>query len=300
MNAGFQTISNVEGNDSFNYSKPDIFLERAQLITSFNLNAKDFESLAHKDDIRFLFTHNFFNDIDVTKVFTNNVTVDALNNSIEQLRKESKHFLYRLYSYRFPGIGPGEIMLFYIIEQSIVSGGTTKGFDIAVGDIKYEVKAVRTAIKQLSNDIKYTFVLDFRLGGTVPISDIITDLKKLAISAGFKIKENEISADIIAQLRGIKKSKFSKNDGNVSTAIVNEFNSIEVRYKDASVDYFDNKKIIFMNNPTVVAKDLNEEKWHLTKFNKISTVLSIKEVQHHEVFIDRVTGNTIKPMIQIC
>ena len=72
------------------------FLKRAQKVTSFNLQTKDFESLQYKAEIQHLFHMHFFPDFDLDNTIKgdikiNDAAIKFLDAKIEALKAEQDH-----------------------------------------------------------------------------------------------------------------------------------------------------------------------------------------------------------------
>ena len=116
------------------------FLKRAQKITSFNLSTKDFESLEHKKEIQYLIGLHFFPKFSLANTLKK-MNVDRFNNLIEKLRSESPSKLSQLHNYNLKGVGPGEVTMFFLIDNCHLGGGGSAGVDAIIGGKKYEIKA---------------------------------------------------------------------------------------------------------------------------------------------------------------
>jgi hypothetical protein len=236
------------------------FIRRAQKITSFNLTAKDFESLKYKKEIQYLFSLHFFPKFDLTKTLTR-VDADSLNNLVSNLKRESSENYKALHKFQPRGVGPGEVMLYFLIDNAQLGGGGSAGVDLLVGSKKYEVKAVSvTGAGKYANN--------FKVGGTFSLSDIINDTIELKKKAGLGTS-SEVNA---GQLETLQK-KFPS-----------EMKDIYARYQDRTYqNYFKNHEIIFIRNDT----------------SKIGEILAVKKVKKEEIEFERITSGTIKPRVKL-
>jgi hypothetical protein len=241
------------------------FLRKAERVTSFNISTKDFESLKHKKEIQHLINKHFFPKFDISKTI-NGVNKNTLNKLIDELKAEDSTMFSKLHSYALKGVGPGEAALFFLINDAQLGGGSSAGVDLVVGSNKYEIKAVQT-----TQDIGGLIAYDFKLGGTVRLTDIMQDLAKLADFYKVSGSKTEINKSSIQKLK----------NGDVSSI---DFSAIEDRYRKRAYEYFKNHEVIFINN---------------SKTKKQGRIEAIKKIKPQDIMIERVTSGTIKPMVYI-
>lgn len=238
------------------------FINKAQKVTSFNLDAKDFQTLKYKEEIQYLFNTHFFPKFDIKKYTINGVNINKLNNAISVLRSQDASMLANLHGYNLKGIGPGEATLFFLINNAHLGGGSSAGVDLIAGSEKFEVKAVKISADK--------FISDFKVGGTVPLSDIITSLNKLREDLKLGGTKTEMSGGIMSSM----KEKAPR-----------EFEKIQKQYAKVTYDnYFKNHEIIFINNAAGP---------------RLGNIETIKQVTMGDIFIERVTSGTIKPKIKV-
>jgi hypothetical protein len=238
------------------------FINRAQKITSFNLNAKDLQSLKYKEEIQYLFNTHFFPKFNIKKETIQGVNINKLNNAINILKSQDSSMFAELHKYNIKGIGPGEATLFFLIKNAYLGGGSSAGVDLIAGSEKYEVKAVN-----ITSD---GFITNFKVGGTVPLSNIITFLNILREKFNLGGSKTEISGSILAS----RKEKAPKDFAKIQTAYA------DVTYNN----YFKNHEIIFINNATGP---------------KLGNIEAIKQVNKADIFIERVTNGTVKPKLKL-
>jgi len=238
------------------------FLKRATKVTSFNLYASDFMSVKHKKEIQHLFSTYLFPRFNLNNT-QNGVEINKLNKNINDLKSfEQLENFKRIHNYNIKGIGPGEVTLYFLIDNAILGGGSSAGIDIIVGSNKYEVKAIQV------NQQKQAY--DFKLGGTIPLSEVIFNLFKLKKELKISGSTNEISGNNIINMR---------------KAAPKEMSEIEKEYKKITYEYyFKNHDIIFLNN---------------SKTQKIGNIEAIKRVKENDISIERYTSNVLKPRIQL-
>lgn len=240
------------------------FIQRAEKLTSFNISPCDVSSNQYKGEIRHLVNTHWFSDSS-ENVYQEKLDKLELNESIDYLKDEHNEGFKMLYSYNMKGIGPGEMMLYYLVDGAVLGGGNSAGVDLIIGDPsitinddEYEVKAVKTVTNKVMDG---KFVHDFKLGGTVNISDIMTRLRKLG-----NVSKNELPTSKINLLRGNP-----------------IFQEIERDYRDVAYEYFKKNKIIFIDNSP----------------SRMGKIIDIGIIEKERIFIERMTSGTIKPLIKI-
>lgn len=237
------------------------FIKRAERVTSFDLAASDFTSLKHKKEIQYLFTKNLFPHFN-TNSAANIVNMQKLNSQIRELKKLDNGVNFsKLHYYNLKGVGPGEVTIFYLVNNAYL-GGVSSKVDITSGSHKYEVKAAKISADGIATD--------FQLGGTVPLYDVLSRLGQLQTSLKLGGSKTEMSAKVMANMRSKDQSSYDE--------IENLFRDVVYNY------YFKNKDFIFVNN---------------TKGPKLGTIEAIKQVSKDEIWIDRVTRGTIKPKVKL-
>lgn len=153
-----------------NESDIEQFIRRVTRVTSLNLAARDVETLEYKDTIRELVKQHISYGIDWKQATTNMVDKDVINAKINYIRGVSN--LDDLFRNKIKG--PGEFLLFLIIDNAILLPDRQGEVDMQVGDKKYQVKSYRTSDE---------YVKDIRLSG-FEVSSIANDLMKLKEMVG--------------------------------------------------------------------------------------------------------------------
>ena len=237
------------------------FINRAQKVTSFNLSPSDFTSLKYKKEIQHLFNAHFFPQFDITKTIKG-IDKAKLNKLIDILKSEDSLLFSKLHNYNLKGVGPGETTIFFLVDDAYLGGGSSAGVDIYAGGDKYEIKAVKLT--------KRNEAVDFRLGGTVPLTDIMVLLNNLRKKLSLGGSPTEMSETIMTEMR--------IEDPQSYESIQDKF--VTIAYNS----YFKNHDIIFINNKP--GADLGK-------------IEAIKRVAKKDIFIERVTGGTIKPKVKL-
>lgn len=237
------------------------FLSRAEKVAGFNLLESDFKNIAHKKAIQYLFKKYFFPTFDLSKTL-NSVDASSINSLANDLKKENAQGFLNLFKYKVGGVGPGEVMLYFLVNDLVIGGMSSAGADVISGGTTYEVKAVQV------NREGYAY--DFKMGGTFPdkVLPIIQELAELAEKNGIK-KSKEINKTDVDEL----KKKDSEG-----------WNKLEEKFRSTAYEnYFKNHPMIFINN---------------SKSN-FGVIESIVTVQPQNIFLERFTSGTLKPMVKI-
>lgn len=236
------------------------FIKRAEQVTSFNINAADFQTLDHKKELQHLFNKHFFPNFDLSKTIKS-VDQSQLNKLIVLLKSEDSAMFAKLHAYNLKGVGPGEATLFFLIDTARLGGGSSAGVDLLVGGTNYEVKAVKVSADRVASD--------FKLGGTVPLADIMTDLNKLRESLKLGGSRTEISGSITETMR---------------TKDPKRFDDIEKKYAALAYEYFKAHEVIFINNGSG---------------SNLGRIEAVKKISKKDIMIERVTSGTVKPKVQL-
>ena len=247
------------------------FLKRAQKITSFNLQAKDFESLTYKSEIQHLFHMHFFPKFNLDKTIKGDIKMSVANKLIKELQSENKNNFNKLHFYNLKGVGPGEATLYFLCDQAILGGGGSAGVDVIISGKKYEVKAA-------SYSKNTNTLTGFKLGGTVPLGDMVTKAVEMKNQMGLTTKgkgQNEVNT---TQIDAIRK-KFPA-----------EWKKIEIQYGRVAEKYFGNTPVIFINN--------NNTNGNLSATGG-GEIVTIKKVGFNDIQIHTITQGTIKPRVKI-
>jgi len=240
------------------------FIKRATKVTSFNLQARDFESLNYKREIQYLFKTYFFPNFDLSTTLRG-FDANKFNGLVDDLKSENARALAALHKYPLKGVGPGEVLMYFLIDDAHLGGGSSAGVDLIVGTEQYEIKSVE---RHSSG-----YVYGFKLGGTVNISDVTQDIVALAKKYKDDLK--------LTRPTEIGKGALKK----LSELAPREYNEIVGRYREAAYDgYFKLHPIIFMYNSTK---------------RNIGKIIAVQDVQLNDIDIDAVTSGTIKPKVTL-
>lgn len=240
------------------------FIANATKITSFNLRAADLERLTHKKEIQFLYSTYLFKGFDLNLLATG-LNVNKANAAIAKLKSINKSGFDALYDFQPKGVGPGESLLYFLIDDARLGGGGSAGVDVIIASRKYEVKAAN-----LSGDKKS--VTGFRLGGTVDVSTEVTAAVNLKENLGFSTQGKGKAEVNRTQIRAIQK-EYPK-----------EWKSISDSYCDKAYKYLSANPVIFFNNNKSAAR---------------GEIIAEKNVRKQDVQISEITQGGIKPRVTI-
>jgi len=236
------------------------FINRALKITSFNLTAKDFQSLKHKKEIQHLFFTRFFSKYNMSKML-NRVNESKMKALIKDLRQHAGSEFEHVYKYNLKGVGPGEVMLYVLLNNAHLGGGSSAGLDLVDASGGYEVKAVDYSPQG--------YVNNFKVGGTFSMADIIRGVQELKKEAG-RGSGAEVNSTDLQELE----KKFP-----------DEIKGYYKKYAEVTYNnYFKNHAIIFLSNKKGGGYQLGD-------------VIAIKKVEKKDIVFERITSGTIKPRI---
>jgi len=253
------------------------FMRRAEKVTRLNFMPADVITLDYKKEIQFLITKYFFPNFDIARYQTSRIDKESLNRGIKALKARGFRDFELLHNYPLSGVGPGEMTLYYLCSSAHLGGGASAGVDIVAQNGKYEVKAA-----VVSGDGQY--VHQFKLGGTAPLSGIISSAKEIAGMAGYNIVSNEIKSTIV---------------DDIKKQLPEEWKSrVEDPYREVAYQYFKDHTAIFINNNKQSADAKNVPKAG-TKTAELGEIVAIKKVKKEDIFLGQITSNTIKPKVKI-
>lgn len=258
----------------FSDKETQAFIDRVlgtKLAARLNFNQADFgkNRIKNKDAIRFLYMRygriKELNDVQPS----NRVDMNQLNTSIRILKRSNR--FNDIYDANIKGVGPGEVLLYLLLNNSYLGGGKSAGADIFVDNIGYEIKAVKISAET-------NIASDFRFGGTIDAGiqrKIISSLEDLVKQYNNKTNKTlKATSEAINKLviDEIKRSEFK-----------NAFEKIEEQqFREFASSYF-KKPVIFIDNRNNSTKGI---------------ILYSGEVLKDNIFIHRVTQGTVRPAIK--
>lgn len=236
------------------------FIRRAEKVTSFNVSAADFQTLKHKKELQHLFIKHMFPGFDLDDTIKGTTfTKASVNRVIGKLKQEGD--VGHLHKYNLKGVGPGEVLMYFILDKGMLGGGSSAGLDLSVGSKGYELKAIKTT---------NGFFSDFKLGGTVNLDPFKTRLNQLRSALKLGGTATEISGSRMSDMK-----RMAPDDYNL---IEEEFRTV------AYNEYFRKHDVIFINN---------------TAGRDMGNVEDIRRVKKEDIFMERVTSGTLKPLVKI-
>ena len=240
------------------------YIREAEKAKSFDIDARDLQDLKHKEEIRHLIEKHILKT-DKSIIFQNHVNQLSLNTIITQLKTNSNFdALYNLYNDPKKGIGPGEVMLFYILTKAVLGGASSKGVDLIIGSDQYEIKSAKIPLSK--NE-----ATGFSLGSSIRGIDVI---KRELFKLGKQCNLTVSSVD------------------NIPTSVINDIRSkapaelkaIEKKFGELCVEqYFSGHSTIFLYNSTMSK----------------GKIAAIKIVTADDITINLVGSRGIEPKIKL-
>jgi hypothetical protein len=258
------------------------YINKCSVSNAFKIDTKDLQSLTFKSEIRFLICRKYFPELQTSDIFLPKITTaKELNKSLSTIASLNPGAMLDLLQLNAgSGLGPGEALLYFLLDNVTIGGGSSAGVDVIDGGTKYELKAV----KLRKSDMMLT---DFKLGGTVDISGIqkrLMDLKKAMLETLPKVKEGEktgINKDHIKAFQNPKVKKVIKERG------LTNYEDLEKEFQELAYnEYFKTHPIIFMGS-----KGANK--------SEFGRIFAIMDVQKKDIRMHQVTSSTIKPGVII-
>lgn len=151
------------------------------------------------------------------------VNKEKINRVISALKKINPAGYEKLYNYKLLGGGKGEIVLYFIINDSCLRGGSQYNYDLLVNQKKYEIKDARISAGRIASE--------FRASEAIVVDDLITELYKLKDDVGTNNTEG-VGIEMI--------KKISRERPQL-------FRIVEEEYQKRAYVYFKEHKIIFLN-----------------------------------------------------
>ena len=256
------------------------FLKRAQRVTSFNLKSEDFTTLKYKKEIQHLMRMHFFPGFDLDQTISGKPNKNKLNKLIKSLKSENINKFMALHNYPIKQVGPGEVTLFFLLDDASLGGGSASAADINIGGQAYEVKAGNYSARD-------KVFRGFKLGGTVP-------LEKLT-AAAFKLRnivDPNLKMGKIDKQTGEGKAERNGVNGQQIIAIMKDsklkaqWNSqVEVPYRNLANTYLNKNPLILLVNTTPKSD--------------IGIIYHIGAVKKAGISVDVITQGTIKQKVKL-
>ena len=177
------------------------------------------------------------------------------------IKNEHLEMFTFMHDYTLKGIGPSEVSLYVLVDSVFLGGGNSAGLDVIDSVTGREVKAAK-----ITED---GYARDFKVGGTVNLAPIVTNLCTLKEKCG--IFEGEgVSSNIIK---------------HIANERPNEFKKITSDFREVVTPYFCDHEIVFIN--------------HNSSLKTRGRIEKIVIPDPNDIEIHCVTSNTVKPRIKI-
>jgi hypothetical protein len=261
------------------------YITRASNSNAFEIANKDLDSIKYKNEIRFLISKRWFPDLKMSDIFLDVVDFDNIQDALNILNASNPKGLKELMQMNTTsyGFGPGEVLLYFLLNNAFLGGGSSAGVDLIDNGKEYEIKAaLLSAGKGL--------ISGFSLGGTVDISDTLSgllSLKKELLKFDSSIDVGEKTGIKSVHIKGFKDRKFinylKTNKSNLKS--YNEY--FKDFQKIAYNEYFKNHPIIFVGS-----------KGNTGSMSKYSgRLIGVLSIGIKQIVGMQVTSGKIKPII---
>ena len=251
-----------------------VWLKQFEICTSVDIPLEGFKNTTHKNEIRHLLNNLFFKTLDpqsaalvaLRKLNSLDSATSKINAGIDLLRNSTSNFS-AFYRYgKSHSFGPGEVMMYYLIDGVTLTGTESSG-DLNLDGKSYELKAV----KQTDSG----YIKEFRV--SIETAELTKNIMSLCRKAKIALPEGVAGESIPSSaLDKLRESKFK-----------HEFKLLEREYAELAYNnYFKKHPIIFM--------DTKESGGG----GKLGRVMSIMDVKAEHVAIDRISQGKPKPMVK--
>lgn len=252
------------------------FIAKAQRQFVFDIPSTAWTSTKYKKEIQYLLGTNIFPKFNLSKTIKGTPrSAEQINKLIVELKSYGKEAFEKIYKYPTnSGYGPGEVILYFLLNDCTLGGGSSAGVDVNVGTKKYEVKSVLNPAMD-----NYSYVKGFKIGGTLNTATMVSDalaIKEAAIKEGAIKLNNEKSGVSSTQIKDLKNNKKYHKEWH---------DKVEVPFQKAAGAYLSSHPVIFMINTSPK--------------EKIGEVVYFGNINPANVTVDVVTAGIIKPMVKI-
>lgn len=247
-----------------------------QKPSRFSFSTSDFNESnknKYKATIRAIFYETWFPGINKknARIKPYSINLNNLNQCIKAFKDVDKSQKFNLlFDYTLKGLGAGEVLLYLIIDDSYIGGGSSAAIDLIAPGIQLEIKSGLLT----QSDGSYH---DFRFGGTIidtEIKDALLELGKNTKDGGaYIINENTIVNSSLA----ITPTRMRK----IEDANKKEFKDIEKRYCEIVSKYLKDTHLVVFDRKT-----------GFVKFLKKGT-----SMVDGDIGIYRISGGTIEPRV---
>lgn len=247
------------------------FIRRAEKVTKFNISVNDLKPEL-QPSVRYLFIKNQFPKFGEKDLFMKTFNVKKLNTAIKALKKENFDHFFNMYQFDQSGIGPGELMLYFLIDGSRVGGGGSAGVDLIVNNKEYEAKSVELRVGS-------QMIEGFKLGGKGELAPIMAAAQEL---------KKKYSEEMIAANKGKKNAISEVNSSQLKKLEELEpraMADIKKKYTDVASEYFGNTNIVFM--------------YSKSNRRNVGEIIAAGKIKKGTVVMQTITSGTIKPSIPL-
>lgn len=272
-------MDNLQGIEDFMALNRE-FMKRARVRTSFNLKSQDIGSLEYKEEIRTLFNEDMFTKLlnpekyyissrEFKQADGSKQRKNVVQKAIEKLRAKTQNSFKYLYNYNIKGVGPGEVMFYYLTDDLFCGGGSSD-VDLNFQGGKANSYELKSSLIRKSDGT----IAGFFTGGRVVVDQLVTEIKKLAAEGNINTgsEANGVSSSGIVELR--------KNEVTAGRMKI-----IEDKYRDiVHKNYFAQHKFIFTSNETAGGY-------------LVGDIMYMGNVPKKNIYIDSITQGKFKPRL---
>ena len=258
------------------------YIRKAMAIKSINIKAKDFGSIKYKKVIQYMIAQHWFPKFPLELIQEKLTTSskNTVNKSIKYLRDNYYNTFMQLWNFPAAGIGPGEAMIYFLVNKAIVGGGGSAGIDIMIldGD-KYELKAATIS--------KDRIAAGFRLGGTVKVSDMVREVVQFKKDLGLKFGgtgEEEVNKADLIEIRKKYPTQMRK---------------IESDFVNKAYGYLAKNKLLLFNNNKVSGTAKDEDARGNLKRDVGGNIEFIGTIKKNQVRLGQITQGKPKPEVKL-
>ncbi len=247
------------------------FIRRAEKVTKFNIGVKDLTPEL-QPSIRYLYIKNQFPKFGAKDFFMKTFNVARLNKAIKELKKENPNAFFNMYQFDQSGIGPGELMLYFLIDNSRVGGGGSAGVDLIVGNKEYEAKSVtfNKGRQQIEG---------FKLGGKGELAPVLSKAQALKKKYPDEmLKANKGKKNAISEINRTQMKKLKELEPRA-------WAQIERQYAKVAGEYFGGTNLVFM--------------YSKADPNRVGEIITAGTISAKAVEMHAITSGTIKPSINL-
>lgn len=200
-------------------------------------------------------------------------SVEDFNKRLSNLRSRHAVGLNRLFTTKPGDLGPGELLLYFLIDDYFIS--KNGDIDAKIGNTEYEVKAVLASNVETVQGGKATKYYGFSTGGAskIKLTEVQGDLQRLKQ----QIETKTTSKNDVVEVSDIKAFRQDPK-------LRDQFESLQATYsKEIYNRYFKGKNFIFLDN----------------RVNRKGNMLYVGEIKPEMIGIYRFSKNQIQPSITI-